>query len=133
MKKVEAVGHISDGHSLWTIECAKEICEALGVQFSNKLITHYGNQAEANPDNNPKGMWLEKDEPTDGVEALRLSYYCADQLGIDTSNSFSGRGFQAQWLARQIEKQILEKTSKENYYNEKCSDVATKILNDVLA
>jgi len=100
MKREEAIDCLSSGHSFWSVEYAKKICKALGVEFSDKLIRHYKNQKDANPDNNPKGLWLnEPDKPVDGVESLNLSDYITCKIlscDYPPSSEFIGRGFGAQ-------------------------------------
>jgi hypothetical protein len=101
MTREEAISCLADGHSLWTVETAKEICEAIDVPFDNKLISHYEGQKDANPHNDPKGLWLHADKPLDGVNALYLSDYVTDYLKLEVQ-SYIGRGFQAQANAEAI-------------------------------
>ena len=94
---------LADGHTFWTIEFAKKLCDFFEVRWQDALVTHYKGQQDANPDGHYKGMWLAEDKPTDGVHALRLSYYIASELGVNTrKNPKTGRGFQAQWNARKV-------------------------------
>jgi len=100
MTRDEAIDCLSDGHTLWKVEFAKEVCEALGVEFSDKLIRHYKNQKDANPTNSPKGLWLaDPDKAIDGVNSLNLSDYVTCKIlkcDLPPSSQFIGRGFGAQ-------------------------------------
>ena len=78
--KKEAVGILRDRHTFWKVETAKEVCEVLGVKFDTRLINHYKGQADANPDNHPKGLFLREDKPCDGVFALALSDYVTKEI-----------------------------------------------------
>ena len=103
MTKDEALGCVADGHTFWYVDTAKKICDYFGIKFDDELVTHYEGQADANPNNDPKGLWLVEDKPCDGVNALHLSYFIAKKLGVNTKkNPMTGRGFQAQWNAREV-------------------------------
>ena len=105
MTKKEALKVISDGHSMLDIDYAKEVCKALGVEFSENLITKWLSQVDANPTGNPKGLWLEKDEPGEGVASLRLSNYITDKFGLKVE-FYHGRGFQAQANSDEVRKHL---------------------------
>ncbi len=92
----EALNWIGDGHTLMSVSGAKQVCKVLGVPWADRLISSYANQKEANPDNEPKGLWLHEDKPTTGVYTLRLSDYVVDALKVDSkAGNFIGRGSQA--------------------------------------
>ena len=98
----EAISCIADGHTLWRVGTAEEICKAFGLKLPKKLIVHYEGQKDANPTSHWKGLWLNEDKSIDGVNALNLSYWVTKALGIDTTNGLSGRGFQAQSNAEKV-------------------------------
>lgn len=100
----DAIDCLADGHSFWTVKAAKEVCQATGVKWDDELVCHFDNQNEANPTNDPKGLWLNVDGPVDGVNALTLSHYVREQLKLPVERDYSGRGFQAQGNARVIAK-----------------------------
>lgn len=95
MTKQDALEWVADGHSFLKLETAKDICKALNVPFSERLIVHYEGQHDANPTNEYKGLWLNEDKPVDGVNSLPLSNYIVDKMGLKVE-SYCGRGFQAQ-------------------------------------
>lgn len=100
MTQDEAINCLADGHTLWTVSAAKKICKALGVRFSTKLVVHYENQKQANPHNDPKGLWLnDPNKAIDGVNSLNLSDYVTCKIlncDYPPSSEFMGRGFGAQ-------------------------------------
>ena len=101
MNKKKAMGYLADGHTFWTVEGAREVCKAVGLEFLDELIEHYDGQKDANPDGHPKGLWLNEDKPVDGVSALSLSDWVADQFGLKV-DSYFGRGTQARANAKAI-------------------------------
>src|SRR3990167_5066036 len=106
MTQQEAIEGLSEGHSFMSPDWAKEVCEAVGVDFSENLIERYANQKEANPSNEPKGLWLDKpNEPVEGVNTYRLSNYVADKMALKVP-SFYGRGSQARANAEVIKKHL---------------------------
>lgn len=111
--KEDALAALADGHTFWKKEAAQKICEALGVPFSEKIVTRYKNQKDANPTNDPKGLWLnDPDKPCEGVNSLTLSNYVAMQIlhsEYPPSGEFIGRGFGAQANAAAV-RQYLDKT-----------------------
>lgn len=108
----EAIEAIADGHTFWSVGFAKEVCRVFGLRLPKKLIQHYEGQADANPNNESKGLWLLEDGPTDGVYSLDLSYYVAQALGLGEPGAFlHGRGSQAQWNAKAV-KELLMKQGK---------------------
>jgi hypothetical protein len=101
MTQAEAISCLSEGHTLWSIEQAKDILKAVGAEFTDDLILKWKGQKDANPTNHPKGLWLNEDKPGQGVESLRLSNYVVNQMGLNPP-SYIGRGFQAQGNATAI-------------------------------
>jgi len=110
MTKEEAIEYLADGHSEWTVECAREICAAFGLELPADLIDRWEGQADVNPAGHPKGLWLDKDEPGEGVYSLVLSDYIVKALGLEVMG-YIGRGFQAQANARAIRKYLGGETS----------------------
>jgi hypothetical protein len=90
----EAIEYLSEGHTEWTVEEAKKICQAFKFELPNGLIDHWKNQKEANPTNDPKGLFLAKDEAGTGVSSFRLSNWITDKLNLKVE-FYYGRGSQA--------------------------------------
>lgn len=108
MDRAEALEWIADGHGLMTVEKAKEVVEHFGLKWSDRLIMKWKNQQDANPTNDPKGLWLfDKNKAGEGVATGRLSAYVVNQLGLDV-RYYMGRGFQAQANARAVEEYLKE-------------------------
>ena len=105
MTKREAIECLGDGHSFWNVEHAKGICEVLGLKLPDNLIKHYEGQQDANPDNNPKGLWLNEDKPIDGVPSLPLSNWVKGQYKLEVEEYF-GRGSQARANAAAVAKHL---------------------------
>lgn len=101
MDRDTAIAKLADGHTEWTVDCAKEICEAVGVPFDDSLIDRWTGQADANPTGHFKGLFLNEDKPGEGVNSLYLSKYVARQLGLKYEHKM-GRGFQAQVCAAAV-------------------------------
>ena len=113
MNKQEALAAIADGHTMYSVEFAKEVCKAFKVAFNKSLIEHWTGQKDANPDNHPKGLWLNEDKPGEGVHSLALSRHIVEQLGeADKANLFLGRGTQAREYARVVRESLEEKVSE---------------------
>ena len=94
MTKKEATNCLSNGHAFWKVNHAKKICKTLGLKLPESLIEHYQGQADANPDNHPKGLWLNEDKAVSGVTGFILSNWIATQFKLKVP-SFHGRGSQA--------------------------------------
>lgn len=86
MTKEEALEYLADGHNIWSVPTARDICEALGVKWDGtSLVQPWGH------------------EGTLGVESLVLSRYVAEKLGVaDQAARLLGRGLQAREYARLI-------------------------------
>jgi len=105
MTKEESLEYLSEGHDMWSVEIAKEICESIGVPFKDILIMRWTGQKDANPNNDPKGLWLNEDKPGEGVPSFRLSNYVANYLDL-VAHDFFGRGSQARENARVIREHL---------------------------
>lgn len=106
MTREEAVTHLAEGHSLWSVEMAQEICSAFEIPFSAHLVIHWQNQKDANPSNDPKGLWLnEPDKPGEGVGSIELSNYVTRKLKLQVRDYY-GRGSQARANATAITKRF---------------------------
>lgn len=103
MTKGEAIEAIKDGHTIYSPEFAKQVCETLGVVFSPKeLVKPYHSESH------PLGVhMLEGHEGDEGVWSLSLSLYIATKLGVkDKATGFLGRGSQAREYARVIAEKL---------------------------
>lgn len=105
MTKQEALEYVAEGHSMWTVEGAKEVVEAFGFEFPEGLITKWKGQKDANPNNEPKGLWLNKDEPGEGVASHQLSNWMVDKFHLKV-REFFGRGSQARANAQAIKEHL---------------------------
>lgn len=102
MTKQEALEYLSEGHSMWSVETAKKVCEAFGFTLPDTLIMRWKNQKDANPDNDPKGFWLnDPNKPGEGVPSFRLSNWITDKLELKV-HEFFGRGTQSRANAEAI-------------------------------
>lgn len=103
----EALELLSDGHTIWTVEGAKEICAAVGVEFREHLIKKF----KSDPPGTFKGLTMNPEvENADGVDSLVLSQYVAKCLGVESrAGDYFGRGSQARAYARAIEQALKEK------------------------
>ena len=108
MNTQEALAAIADGHTMYSTDFAKEVCHALDVEFGNNIIYRWQSQADANPNNHPKGLFLERDEPGEGVYSLALAWHIAHELGVDNKVAgFHGRGTQAREIARVVREHLI--------------------------
>ena len=106
MTKKEALSILSYGHAFLAVSTAEEALKILDLGgLPERLIRHYEGQADANPDNSPKGLFLNEDKPIDGVNSLALSDYAVSKLGLRVEQ-YIGRGFQAQANAEAIGKKL---------------------------
>ena len=106
MDREEALKVLANGHTIISVEYAKEVCECVGVPFAKHLIKRWKSDKPATF----KGLTMKSgEENSEGVYTLILSGYVAKVLGVEgKAGSFLGRGFQAQAYARVI-KEELEK------------------------
>lgn len=109
MNLEEALEILSDGHTVISIEKAKEVCKFVKVPFSKTLVQIF----KSDPPGTFEGLTMKPGyESTDGVYTLSLSCYVAEQLKVaEKAGNFLGRGFQAQAYAKEIRK-VLEERAK---------------------
>jgi hypothetical protein len=106
MTVLEALEIVGDGHSVASVEVAKEVCEVFHVSFSEDLIISWQSQQQAFE---CYGFFPFEDGPGEGVECLSLSYHVAKSLGLGAPGSaFSGRGYQARANAQAIVSAYVE-------------------------
>ena len=97
----EALEILKDGHTIWSVDFAKEVCAVLGVAFDKDLVQVYES------DRHTMGITM-LHGPEQGVYSLHLSQHVADKLGVsDKARGFIGRGSQA----REYAKVVAEKLS----------------------
>ena len=103
MTKDEALEHIANGHTAWTVTAAREICAALGVSWDGHNLVE-----RCFTDPHPLGCKMRPGhEGALGVNSLALSRYVAERLGVaGSAQDFLGRGSQAREYARLIESAI---------------------------
>ena len=103
MELKEAVERLGDGHGLWKIEGAKEVCEAFGVPFDEGLIeTFTRKEIEGS------GGWMEGDAPEmRAVCGLELGRHIANKLGAEhEAHLYMGKGRQAREYQRAVEEKL---------------------------
>lgn len=100
MEVKQALEAISTGHAIWSVDYAKEVCEAFGVSFPKSLVRVYES------DSNPKGVTMYHG-PDEGVWSLSLALHVAECLGVkDKAHGFIGRGSQAREYARVVAEKL---------------------------
>lgn len=98
-----ALSYVADAYTFISVERAREVCAAFGVEFREDLREDFQSQKDANPDNDPKGLFLNKDAPTSGVSTSSLGHYLAQKIvGNTYAASYFGRGRNARALADSI-------------------------------
>ena len=91
MNREEALKVLGDGHTIWSVECAQEVCENIGVSWSDSVARkHYS--------------YVNPGEVT--VACNTLTSYVMDQLGVEPQHYFHGRGSQAEHNARVIKEEL---------------------------
>lgn len=110
MTKADAIGMLSDGHAMWKVEAARACLDALGfdVPVPEEIISHWEGQADANPDNYYKGVFLNENAPGSGVDGLALAHFVANSLGCKWLPAM-GRGFEAQRIAAAVRAKLIPK------------------------
>jgi len=100
----EVLDVLSDGHSIISVELAKEVCKVAKVTFNKKLIKIF----KSDPPGTFKGLTMKPEyENTKGVYTLDLSGDVARQLGVKGSAGyFFGRGTQAKAYAKVIREKL---------------------------
>lgn len=107
MTQEVALTRIANGHALWSVEEAKEVCRAFDIKFDYGLIIRWKNQRDANPTNNPKGIWLnEPDKAGEGVGGKELSDYVLSKFRRVRVQKYYGRGSQASANATALKKYL---------------------------
>ena len=100
----DALVCLCDGHTIWTVDTAKEICLAVGVPFNKYLIHRY----KSDKPGTFKGLTMKPgQENSEGVDSLSLSRNIATQLDVEKqAGDFFGRGSQARAYVKVIEEKL---------------------------
>lgn len=108
----KALKVLADGHTIWRVKFAKEVCETVGVPFDKKLIQKFS----SDPEGTFKGLVMYPGkENKEEVDGLSLSDYVTSYFKLtDKAGSFIGRGFQAKANAEVIKQKLLEEGYKAN-------------------
>ena len=102
MTKEEALEILSDGHTVISVEKAKEVCDTVGVSFVPESIVR---KFKSGGEGKYHLTMNEGCENTEGVYTLYLSSYVARKFGVqDKAGNFYGRGSQARAYAKEIKK-----------------------------
>ena len=105
MEIKDALDCLADGHMIWTVKDAKEICAAIGVPFDAKSLVY---RYKSDPPGTFKGLTMNPGcEDAEGVNSLVLSHYVAKQLNVDKkAGDYIGRGFQARAYAEAVKTEL---------------------------
>jgi hypothetical protein len=104
MNREEALKVLGDGHTIWSVECAQEVCENIGVSWSDSVARkHY---SYVNPGSSQKHNVYMDTEGEVTVACNTLTSYVMDQLGVEPQHYFHGRGSQAEHNARVIKEEL---------------------------
>ena len=96
----EALEAISTGHTIYSVDYAREVCEAFNVGFPKSLVQVYES------DRHPMGVTMFHG-PEDGVWSLTLAAHVAGRLGVkDKAHGYFGRGSQAREYARVVSEKL---------------------------
>ena len=102
LSREEALEAISDGHAIWSVEYAKQVCQAFGVSFPQSLVEVFES------DRHHLGVTMYHG-PAEGVWSLTLALHVATCLGVkDKARGFLGRGSQAREYARVVKAALEE-------------------------
>ena len=105
----EALKTLEDGHGLISLEAANDILDVLQVKKAGSLPTlSWESARQAQTDH---GFFPYEPGPGIGVPTLRLAYYVAGLLGVDTNNDLMGRGSQAREITQRIREKLTVKTT----------------------
>ncbi len=100
MERKDALAIISNGHGIYSVQAAQEVCAAFGVSFPKSLVEVFES------DRHPLGVTM-LHGPEEGVWALTLGQHVAECLGVkDKAQGFLGRGRQASEYARVIAEKL---------------------------
>jgi hypothetical protein len=103
MNRNEAMAILGNGHSIWSVEAAKGVCENIGVPWSEALVKkHYSYQSEYSP----KYDLAMDTEGEETVSCYALTDYVMRQLDVEPLHFFHGRGSQAQHNAKVIQQAL---------------------------
>jgi hypothetical protein len=106
MQVQEALEYLADGHAILHVDTAKEVCQAIGVPFSDECILTWNSRRDASQRYQFVSI---EDGPGTGVGSLELSYYVTKQLGLGApGTAFTGKGFQAQANSRAIAQKLKQ-------------------------
>lgn len=101
MQHEEALEHIADPFSTFSLELTQEICAVFSVAFPEHLVISWRNAQEALC----KFDTITANTPGKGVLSLHLSYYIAHQLNIDIAgHKYRSAVQQVRYNAREIAK-----------------------------
>ena len=96
----EAIEAISDGHTIYAPDYAREVCVALGVPFDENLVKVFESERH------PLGVTMFHG-PEKAVWSLTLSSYVAARMGVgEQARTFHGRGSQAREFARVVREHL---------------------------
>jgi hypothetical protein len=95
MDRIEALGILGDGHTIWSVECAQGVCATVGVQWAEALgRRHYSSPG-------PRGATMEVEGEVT-VACSDLTAHVMHQLGVKPDTIYHGRGAQARHNAAVI-------------------------------
>ena len=96
----EALEAISSGHAIYSVDYARQVCEAFKVRFPKSLVRVFES------DRHPLGVTMYHG-PEDGVWSLTLAAHVAECLRVkDKAHGYIGRGSQAREYARVVRERL---------------------------
>jgi hypothetical protein len=94
-----------DGHAVMSPDSARQVCEAIGVDFNERLVMSWQTAQEAIQ---TLGFFPVA-SIGQGVDGLDLSYHIAEQLNLGRPGAgFTGRGFQSRANQQAIRQKLSE-------------------------
>jgi len=103
MNRKTALEILGDGHTIWSVKAAQEVCDNVGVRWLESLAKQrYSHKS-------PMGQKHDVNMEVEGemtVDCYDLTQHVMTKLGVEPSHIFNGRGSQAQHNA-QVIKQAL--------------------------
>jgi len=101
VNRQEALEILGEGHSVWSVEAAKKVCENVGVPWSDFIAApHYSVY-----DRGKYNIYMQE-EGEITVMCQDLTDYVMNQLGVQPERFYHGRGTQAKDNAEVIAKEL---------------------------
>lgn len=89
----EEIVDLVDGWAIYDRVLTDKVCDSLGIKRIDPGVKWSSEEDAAR-----QGLVYVKEPQGEAVWALSLGYHICQELGIDSHNRFTGRGFQARFL-----------------------------------